>query len=532
MARKIQEKRISRLELQMYKTSFKQKIALIIFGLFLSTVLLEIGLRIGGFIFLSLQEHRNAIAIRQRGTYIIMCLGESTTSLGGEDSYPRQLEEILNQSNIGVKFSVINKGVPAINTTGVLALLENNLNNYKPNLLTTMMGINDAWEEGSMPYKNACSIENIAQVFESLRVYKLTKLIWLHAVATINAYAKSSIGILTDKPKNRSVTYLVAGNSVYDTDGLKFNGIEKWIRVGLHYQHRGDYAQAEKMFKKAMAIDPQCDIVYSALANSYSEQCQYVLADEMFKKAIALNANNSDTYIAFGFSCREQEKFDEAEKLFRKAIELNPDAYAAYKGLGWYYKDHADYQQAEMIFKKAVALKPVDCDANTELASCYILQNKFSEAEVVLKKAIELDSGQDAFYGAFAAVYSAVGKYNAMEDFLRAANNLRLNYYNPRTLHNYRKLKAILDKWNIKLACIQYPMRSTKPLMKIFEGEEGRVIFVDNERVFKEALKQSKYEEYFRDNFGGDFGHCTPKGNKLLAENIANTILREVFHKQ
>jgi lysophospholipase L1-like esterase len=30
---------------------------------------------------------------------------------------------------------------------------------------------------------------------------------------------------------------------------------------------------------------------------------------------------------------------------------------------------------------------------------------------------------------------------------------------------------------------------------------------------------------------GGDFGHCTPKGNRLLAENIAQTILKEVFHK-
>jgi len=31
--------------------------------------------------------------------------------------------------------------------------------------------------------------------------------------------------------------------------------------------------------------------------------------------------------------------------------------------------------------------------------------------------------------------------------------------------------------------------------------------------------------------FGGDFGHCTPKGNRLLATNIADVILKEVFHK-
>ncbi|MFH1622153.1 MAG: hypothetical protein ABIA97_03435, partial [Candidatus Omnitrophota bacterium] len=67
-----------------------------------------------------------------------------------------------------------------------------------------------------------------------------------------------------------------------------------------------------------------------------------------------------------------------------------------------------------------------------------------------------------------------------------------------------------------------------EPLKKMFEDQED-VIFVSNERVFKEALKQASYKEYFTDMFAGDFGHCTQKGNRLLAENIANVILRECF---
>jgi hypothetical protein len=56
------------------------------------------------------------------------------------------------------------------------------------------------------------------------------------------------------------------------------------------------------------------------------------------------------------------------------------------------------------------------------------------------------------------------------------------------------------------------------------------IIFVYNERVFKEALMRGRYEDYFADRFAGDFGHGTPKGNRLLAENIANTILKECFN--
>ena len=57
------------------------------------------------------------------------------------------------------------------------------------------------------------------------------------------------------------------------------------------------------------------------------------------------------------------------------------------------------------------------------------------------------------------------------------------------------------------------------------------VVFVDNEQLFKEALHHMPYSELFTDNFGGDFGHATPKGNRLLAENIANVILKEIFER-
>ncbi|MFA4993548.1 MAG: hypothetical protein WC571_06240, partial [Candidatus Omnitrophota bacterium] len=98
------------------------------------------------------------------------------------------------------------------------------------------------------------------------------------------------------------------------------------------------------------------------------------------------------------------------------------------------------------------------------------------------------------------------------------------------TVDNYRKLKQVLDKRKIKFVCVQYPMRSIQPLKKIFQGDED-IVFVDNERIFKDVVRKEGYSAYFIDMFGGDFGHCTPEGNRLLAENIANAIIKEVFHK-
>ena len=69
------------------------------------------------------------------------------------------------------------------------------------------------------------------------------------------------------------------------------------------------------------------------------------------------------------------------------------------------------------------------------------------------------------------------------------------------------------------------PIRPVDPLKRILK-EFDNVTFVSNEETFKQALKQSKFEDYFIDSFGGNFGHCTPKGNQLLANQVADEILR------
>jgi len=107
-----------------------------------------------------------------------------------------------------------------------------------------------------------------------------------------------------------------------------------------------------------------------------------------------------------------------------------------------------------------------------------------------------------------------------------------LEYCNSMTIHNYQKLKDILDKRKIKFVCMQYPLRSIVPLKNIFSPEERKtIVFVDNEGAFKEALRKTGYSVYFQDVFAGDFGHCTAKGNRLIAENIFQTILSEIFGK-
>ncbi len=484
------------------KICFRQRIILVLFGLFLVFVFLEASLRLGGFILLSMQEYRNSQSIKQKGVYRIMCLGESTT----RGQYPQFLEQALNQRNIGARFSVIDKGMGGKNTSIIISKVESYIDEYHPDAVVAMMGINDRGEY--IPFEAATTSKGMLLI-RPFRTYKLTRLLWLHILAKAK-----EIGFY--KPSEDRWSF--KKNQTY------FSGI------GLKEVPDGSIS-TEDLFKKTIALNPKDDKAYVELGWFYLTQFKFSQAEGVLRKAIELNPKNDDAYVKLGWFYHEQKKFSQAEGVLRKAIELNPKNDDAYVKLGWFYHEQKKFSQAEGVLRKAIELNPKNDDAYVKLGWFYHEQKKFSQAEGVLRKAIELNPKNDKAYGAASSSYKEMGRSGLAKEYDKKANSLRLEYYLPLTVNNYRKLKEILDKRGIRLVCVQYPVRNIEPLKKIFQEETGNIIFVDNERVFKEALKKASYKKYFRDMFAGDFGHCTEKGNQLLAQNIANTILKEIFGK-
>lgn len=459
-----------------FRVSLLQKVSLTLLGIFLFTVFLETGLRAAGSTFLFLQDYSNKVSLRQKGACRIMCVGESTTFWGGKTAYPSQLEEALNSSGLGKKFSVINKGVPGGNTTAIVVNLEANLDKYKPDILVTMMGINDAGICAF--YENSVFPSGIITFFKHFKIYKLIKLLVLH---------------LTTK-----------------TNVARFPYSPDYLQLGKLYLSKEDYSQAENAFEKYRELNPQDENAYFALGWFYNDTANYIKAEEILRKAAEINPKKDWPYIEIGEFYRVRLKYAQSEESFKKAIALNPDNEWGYIKLGLLYSDQGKYLLAKGWFSQGIA-QAVKKDKTN-----YAWRPP--------------DSRAAGLYAEIATLSIETGNFEIAKQYSKRAEELRLKYYNPVTLRNYHKLKEIADKKRIKLICVQYPLRSVGPLKKIFEGFEG-VIFVDNENIFKDALKKAGYREYFTDIFGGDFGHCTGKGNRLLAENIAQVILKEYFKR-
>jgi tetratricopeptide (TPR) repeat protein len=178
------------------------------------------------------------------------------------------------------------------------------------------------------------------------------------------------------------------------------------------------------------------------------------------------------------------------------------------------------------MLEKAVEINPGNERACDMLGRCYKEEGKLDAARALFERVIELNPRDSSAYGLLGHCYRELGQRKKSEECFRTASALRSEYYNPVTRRNYERLREIVSRRGITLVCAQYPLRNVEPLKQMFADTRG-IIFVDNEAVFRDALKNGRYEDYFTDTFAGDFGHCTPRGNRLLAENLATAVLRD-----
>jgi len=405
-----------------------------------------------------------------------MCLGESTTM----GQYPSFLEKALNQSNLGIHFSVIDKGVGGTTTGAILSELEANLHKYRPNMVVVMMGVNDAGRH--MPVETA-SVSKPVMILRSFKVYNLVRFLCLRLET-------------------------------------------KWKEMGFCIQRLNRSKDGPQGIVRGAS--------YEALGRLYKDQGKFPESERALMKAVEINPHNDSAYvelgILYGWWRGSQYKLGGQEEVFKKAIELNPYNDSAYAILGTVYIQSGKPDEAEQILKKAIAFNQKNFFSCLTLGRLYLNQAKFFEAEQIFKKALESSSDDKRAFGELAALYSEMGNQKLCDIYSEKADKSIYAYKNPVTANNYRKLKKVLDQRKIQLICVQYPMQSVRLLKDIFIGEGGQgIIFVDNERIFKEAVRVGGYKTYFADMFGGNFGHSTEKGNELLAGNIASVILGEVF---
>ncbi|MGE0268505.1 MAG: tetratricopeptide repeat protein [Candidatus Omnitrophota bacterium] len=455
----------------------RQKFLLIVGSLIFLFVLLEVGLRLGGVVYIFSQDLQNKKNLSEGGTYKILCLGESSTALGGEFSYPKQLEKILNEKRPDIQFRTINKGIPGITTSYILTKLDEYLNSYKPDMVIVMMGIND-FADDRVEFKNDIGVY-FKGAAKDLRVYKLFHLLYLSVQNKINKNRGRNLS------KELEFIYRRIIEDVSEGYGPHFE-------TGWGMIAEGKFNDAEKLFRQTLKDFP----------------------------------GDADTYVNLGLCLALAGKLNESEIVMKEGISKDPNNSNLYITLGQIYIIHQQWKDAINVLVQAKSLDNDNNDIDMSLGWSYLKDGDTQKAEMLFTNSAKRQETHDS-YKALKLFYETQDNLRLANEYLIKSKQAKAGSFNPVTKHNYKILKEKVFKNHLKLVLVQYPRREVA-VLKTLVGHDNNIIFVDNEMVFNAAVQKEGYDAIFIDNFAGDFGHCTPKGNGILARNIAETILNKL----
>ena len=190
------------------------------------------------------------------------------------------------------------------------------------------------------------------------------------------------------------------------------------------------FSLAEKMYKKALTIDPNLAYAHSGLSDLYSFQFDtfYDRRKAVIEKArvealkaLEISPSLPEGHRSLGRYYKSIEEYNKAEECLLKAVDLNPKYAIGYRTLAWLKEDSGDHNGALKWANKSRHYAPTDIETLLLLGQIYMDLRKYEAALGTLHKAIELEPDYGRAYFNLGTVYLNLGVLDlALENFVLA----------------------------------------------------------------------------------------------------------------
>lgn len=190
---------------------------------------------------------------------------------------------------------------------------------------------------------------------------------------------------------------------------------------------------AEGSCTRALELNPNLDVVHTALGKLYHATGKYDEAEEAYLEALKINANSVASLTGLGMIYMLQQKSEEAENRFSQAIGLHPGDWSAYNSLGYFLFGSGRYAEAAQQYEIVVALDDTNMVGFTNLGTAYMLAGNFQAAAPAFQKANDIEPRQ-LTYSNLGLMYFYLGQFgksiNAHSRAVQLAPNDHLAWSN------------------------------------------------------------------------------------------------------
>lgn len=239
-------------------------------------------------------------------------------------------------------------------------------------------------------------------------------------------------------------------------------------------------------------------------------------------------AGQQQTEMEEGQKLKDQGNLEQAEARYRRAIELGKDSPDPLKKHSWahvllllLFQDSKQWHKADAVAAEIERTFPPAYTPYDFLADHARKRNRQADLDRLLEAGIRAKPDNARLHFLYSRRLEELGRLDEARRL--AVRAFQLEASGPLagvTRSSYRLISERIRAAGAQHLAVQYPRRELAPLRELLGGDRPGLLYVDNSANFAAALAGGKYSDLFIDEFGGTFGHLTPKANRIVAEAV------------
>jgi tetratricopeptide (TPR) repeat protein len=163
-----------------------------------------------------------------------------------------------------------------------------------------------------------------------------------------------------------------------------------WHFLGVIAQERGQHAVSLELIGRALTLQPDYAEAHSDLGNALKAQQQVQAAADCYRRALSLKPALVEARFHLANCLFEQGQFDEAIGGYQAVVEQRPDHAPAWNNLGNALFKRGRFEDALQPYQEAVRLNLDDAETHYNLGNLLYLLGHIDDALAEEEKAIDL----------------------------------------------------------------------------------------------------------------------------------------------
>jgi predicted O-linked N-acetylglucosamine transferase (SPINDLY family) len=194
--------------------------------------------------------------------------------------------------------------------------------------------------------------------------------------------------------------------------------------LGLAYLMAGNYVDAERVLRKALALPGAPPSVRMRLGAALLHQGEHGAAIQELERVLSLDPADATARLNLGQAYAGAGRWNEAARAFERVLENDPRHSDALFNLGVASSEQRDHERARSCFERLLGLDARNADARERLASSCFAVGRYGEACTHLRELVRLRPGDSALHVALAEACFEVGALDRAQAAARRAVEL------------------------------------------------------------------------------------------------------------